>query len=115
MLHLLLTIIVKCSISIPDNTGRTHSNLNLASKLVRQLIVVERFRTTFHLTLHGNENLKISLTEAFEKISQFNQNGENRIQLGEDFSLTKGSDRKTKRVDTLKSIQSISELMTSLK
>ena len=62
MLHLLLTIIVKCSISIPDNTGRTHSNLNLASKLVRQLIVVERFRTTFHLTLHGNENLCLAIT-----------------------------------------------------
>lgn len=111
----MLTIIVKCSISIPDNTGKTHSNLNLASKLVRQLLVVERFRTTFHLTLHGNENLKFSLTEALEKISQFNQNGENRMQEDKDLSLRKGSNRKTKRVDTLKSIQSIAELMTSLK
>ena len=104
----MLTIIVKCSIFIHDNTDKTNSNLNLASKLVRQLVVVERFRTTFHLTLHGNENLKLSLSEALEKISQFNQNDEN-------FSLKKMSDQRLISSDTKESIQTIIEFMTSLK
>ena len=112
----MLTIIVKCTISnIPDSADITNSNLNLASKLVRQIVVVERFRTTFHLTLHGNENLKLSLSEALEKISQFNRNDENFIHFDEISSLKKRTDGKLKRSDMQESIQIIVELITSLK
>lgn len=122
LFHLLLTTVVKCSISISNNTEKTNNNLDIASKLIRQLTAIERFQTTFHLTLYGNEELKFSLEEALEKILIFNQNRKKSvldlIQLdgvADEKEEEMEKRRKKIKIDILKNTQAVMEVKSLLK
>jgi hypothetical protein len=71
LLHLLLTVAIKYT-KDDDTDIKDHSdnanNTSTGRKLLFQVGLLDRFQTVLQLTLHGNPNLKKSLSEAIELI-----------------------------------------------
>ena len=67
LLHFLVTIAIKCSISCLD-TSSDESNLIIAARLLRELIKVERFGTVFHLIVHGKKVFRSSIDRTLDTI-----------------------------------------------
>jgi hypothetical protein len=67
-LHFLVTIAIKYSISCIDDTSKDESNLNIAARLLRELIKVERFGTVFHLIVHGKKVFRSCIDHTLDAI-----------------------------------------------